>query len=516
MAGATMSRRYADPSRCPGCGATLPGHPQSCPSCDLPLQGPLARELFVTLQHADVLVGRIRAQATQEVPEPAPAPAPTPGPFPEGPRVWAPSYPSSGRTESPVRRTGLRTASVPAILLGLGALCLLVAAITFLAVAWSWMGVGGRTAVLVGLTIAASGAGVLLGRRGLRVAGEALTTVSLGLVALDVVGAINAGWLGSPGPAASTALVGAGVAVVSGVILVAPSRLVVPQLGVVLGIVLAATGIAVTTGRDGLVAFVAVLVLGTVASLGGLVGARVLSLTAAAAAGASWVWLLATGLVEAFAHPSLRGLWADGNALALLGAALLLLALAAVPVATPVQAQASASGAAALVTLVLAVPALDEGTTAIGLALLVALVVWSAVAAKVSREVAIGPLALAAVPALFWIGAHFVVAAQRVWGLGDPFVSASDVRLAPVAADTSPLLLVPLVAAVLTATWVVTRFPHDRFLVADLLTAAATATLALYAVPLAAVVLVLAAAALAAAWFGRPAPATVVVVVTVS
>ncbi len=52
------------------------------------------------------------------------------------------------------RRHGLRPTSVPAILLGLGALCLLVAAVIFLAVAWSWLGVGGRTAVLVGLTVA--------------------------------------------------------------------------------------------------------------------------------------------------------------------------------------------------------------------------------------------------------------------------------------------------------------------------------------------------------------------------
>ena len=242
--------RYADPRLCPDCRAALPASLRSCPGCHLPLQNPLALELFQTLQRADVLLGRLRAQVALE------APAPTPAPAPQGPSA------------TPVRRTGLRTASVPAILLGLGALCLLVAAITFLAVAWSWMGVGGRTGVLVGLTVAAAGAGVVLGRRGLRVAAESLTTVALGLVALDVVGAINAGWLGSPDSAASTALVGAGVAVVSGAILVARPRLVAPQLGVVVGLMLAFAGVAVTTGHDRLVAFVAVLALGTAASLG--------------------------------------------------------------------------------------------------------------------------------------------------------------------------------------------------------------------------------------------------------
>jgi len=488
--------RYADPTRCPDCRLPLPANPQSCPSCDLPLQVPPVEELFKTLQYADVLVGQLRAQA-------APAPAPAPA-----------SASTHGPAESPVRRTGLRTASVPAILLGLGALCLLVAGVTFLAVAWSWMGVGGRTAVLVALSVAAGGTGVVLGRRGLRVAAESLTTVSLGLVALDVVGAINAGWLGSPDAAASTALVGAGVALASGALLGTRSRLVAPQLGVVLGVVLAATGTAVATGRDGIVAFVAVLALGAVAALGARIGARVLSPAGAVAAATSWLWLLAIGLEDVFADTSLRGLWADGHALPLLGAALLLLALSAAPM--PALTRASVSGAATLVTLVVAVPALDEGLTAVGVALLAALVVWSAIAAKVSRGVAFGPLALAAVPAVAWTGGHVLVAAERVASVGEAFGSTFDVRLAPLSAATSPLLLVPLVAALLAATWTLTRLPRARFVAPALLAAAGTATLALYAVPLAAVVVVLVAGALAAAWLGRPVLATVVVVASVA
>ena len=488
--------RYAHPDRCPDCQGTLPKNPWSCPSCDLPLHGPLAQDLFRTLQRADTLLWRLRTEGTLTAPAPAPAPAPT---------------------ATRVRRTGLRTASVPAILLGLGALCLLVAAITFLAVAWSWMGVGGRTGVLVGLTTAAAGAGVLLGRRGLRVAAESLTTVSLGLVALDVVGAITAGWLSPPDDAASMALIGTAVAVVSGATLVARSRLVAPQLGLVVGLMLAFAGGGITTDHDRLVAFVAVLALGTAASLGRLIGARVLLVTGALAAGTWWLWLLLAGLEDAFTDPSLAGLWTTPNALPLLGATVLLVCLAAL--LHPGRGTwVSASGAATIVTLLLAVPAVDEGVTTIGLTLVAALVAWSAVAAAVPawREVTFGPLALAAVPAVAFTVAHVLVAVERVWSVGNPFESTAGVRLVSLFPDTSPLLLVPLVVALLAAAWVATPLPHDRFVTAALLVVAATATVASYAVPLAVVLGLMAVAAVAAAWLGRPIVACVVIVVTIS
>lgn len=489
--------RYADLRLCPGCRTVLPANPRSCPSCHLPLRDPLIPELFQTFQHADVLLAQLHAKAVTE--ESAPAPA-VPG----------------ESVDPTARRSGLRTASVPAILLGLGALCLLVAAITFLAVAWSWMGVGGRTGVLVGLTVAAGGTGVVLGRRGLRVAAESLTTVALGLVALDVVGAINAGWLGSPDSGASTALVGAGVAVVSGAILVARSRLVAPQLGLAVGLTLAFAGVGLTTDHDRLVAFVAVLALGTVASLGRLVGARVLLVTGALAAGAWWVWLLLTGLEDALTDPSLAGLWTTANALPLLGAAALLVCLA-VLLHPGLGAWVAASGAASIVTLLLAVPAVDEGITTRGLTILAALFFWSAVAAAVPtwRGVTLGPLALAAVPAVALTGAHLLDAAVRVGSVGDPFTETAAVRLAALSPDTSPLLLVPLVAALLTAARVATPLPRDGFVAAALLVVAATATLASYAVPLAVVVGVLAVAGLVAAWLGRPVVAGVVIVVTI-
>lgn len=135
--------RFADPTRCPDCASVLPPSPERCQTCGLPLQGPLALRLLETLRAADSILAQLHASA-------APLPAPQPTPQQVGPA------PIPMPTPSPAR-TGLPAASIPKILLGLGATCLLVAAVIFLAVAWSWLGIGGRTAVLIGLT-AATGA----------------------------------------------------------------------------------------------------------------------------------------------------------------------------------------------------------------------------------------------------------------------------------------------------------------------------------------------------------------------
>ena len=183
---------YADPKRCPDCRALLPQGPTTCPVCRLPLTGQTAGELFATFQQADRLLAVLRAAR-----QPAPATsvgatvgggtlldgadavpdraAPDPSPDPAGSAA-----PRCRRSCSPS-----------------GALCLLVAAVTFLAVAWAWLGVSGRTLVLVGLTGTSFALHAAhLHRRDLRTASEALSVVALGLLALDVVGARHAGWLG--------------------------------------------------------------------------------------------------------------------------------------------------------------------------------------------------------------------------------------------------------------------------------------------------------------------------------
>src|SRR4051794_36721896 len=170
--------RYADPSLCPSCAALITSHLEECTDCSLPLRGPLARELYLTLVHADELLASLRAM----IPSPVPHPAAASTSVPAGPVV--------------VRAARSRTlsgASVPRLLLSLGALCLLVAALVFLAVTWSVMGVGGRTATLVGLTAVSAAVTAVVARKGLRAATEALGLVTLGFVALDVAGADHAG-----------------------------------------------------------------------------------------------------------------------------------------------------------------------------------------------------------------------------------------------------------------------------------------------------------------------------------
>src|SRR3954449_10236976 len=190
----TLMTTYADPTRCPDCHLLLPSSPQVCSRCALPLTGATATELFTTLQRADELLTLLRQPAAAAEPARVGSVRTSAAAVSDSLLAGAEPYPAAGRRGGPQRPTALDSprlpgASVPKILLTLGALCLLVAAVTFLAVAWSWLGVGGRTVVLLVLTAAALGGARIFAGRGLRMAGEALTVVGLGLVALDVVGA---------------------------------------------------------------------------------------------------------------------------------------------------------------------------------------------------------------------------------------------------------------------------------------------------------------------------------------
>ena len=163
--------RYADPTRCPDCGAAITQGVAAYPVCGLSLTGDTARRLYTTLAQADELLAVLRRVT---VPAAAPVPMVPSTPYPAAPVV---------------RRTRrLSSASVPQILLALGAGCLLVAALVFLAVTWSVLGVGGRTATLVVLTGVAGGLAAWAARRSLRGAAESLALVGYGLLTLDVGG----------------------------------------------------------------------------------------------------------------------------------------------------------------------------------------------------------------------------------------------------------------------------------------------------------------------------------------
>jgi hypothetical protein len=85
---------------------------------------------------------------------------------------------------------------VPVVLLSLGALCLLVAAIVFVAVTWSSLGLAAKTTILLAVTALFVAAAVAVTRRELRFATETLWLVVSGLVAIDLSAAYGADLLG--------------------------------------------------------------------------------------------------------------------------------------------------------------------------------------------------------------------------------------------------------------------------------------------------------------------------------
>src|SRR4051794_31748677 len=209
-----------------------------------------------------------------------PAPVLSPSPPPPPVTTYAEVYPAPALPAA--TPSGMSMPSVPKILLGLGATCLLVASAIFLAVAWTWLGVGGRTAVLVSLTVATGLAGQWLVRRDLGVAAEALTVVSLGLVVMDVLGARGAGWIDSSGSALG-AVIGSTLLAVSLAMCLPARRLFAPQVAAPLGLGLAVLGGA-PADRDLVVSLVSLLCFLGLALLGRGIGAVVLPWTAGAGA----------------------------------------------------------------------------------------------------------------------------------------------------------------------------------------------------------------------------------------
>jgi hypothetical protein len=188
-----------DATICPDCRAPL--DPASvCTGCGLELTGPLATRLFGTLQTADALVERIRTLSTEDervYPASLTAALPVAPPLPPTPR--------RASAQVPAQVPGL---SVPAILLGLGGLCVLVAASVFIAITWGDLGLDGRTAVLSGVTGLAGLAAAVLTQRGLRAGAETLWAVTAALVTIDIAAARWAGLLGGISPRHTAGLVG--------------------------------------------------------------------------------------------------------------------------------------------------------------------------------------------------------------------------------------------------------------------------------------------------------------------
>lgn len=499
--------RYADPQACPGCRASIVYGAARCDQCDLSLTGPMAQRLFNTLTHADVLLAQMQtatmavsAAPSTGLPDLPAAPSSAGAPPPNAQTAWAPgathpAYPAQRPMTD--RPRGLSAASVPKILLGLGALCLIVAALVFLAVAWSALGVGGRTGVLVLLTTGAGATAAWLARKDLRGGTEAFASVALGLLSLDVIGADNAGWLGGLSISSLLVTVGAVVGITglaastlaqsTPVKTLASGQLVASMATLVVGIGLTLSDLGSETGL-----VTAMVVAMVVAATARALELSIAAWATAAVAGWWWLFVLADGVGQ-LRELSFAEVWLD------LDIGLLLIATA-VPAAialvrsVPVPARVAAgSVAVALATFDVTLVAFDESATTLSLVELAVVAVAAALSARLAvpwRWVTVVPAGVA--------GAALFVAATRLLGhaldglLGfEPWGESLTGRLdVPDLAWSWPLLLPAGALGAYVAAWVAARcvaeLPTARVAAWLLPIAAFTAALVptLYAVPL--------------------------------
>ena len=359
--------RLIDPTICPDCrGALDPS--ATCTSCGLQVKGPVAAQLWDAMVTADGFVERLRLASVPQSVARSAAPAAAPISAPQGIGFPGPAYPTQAGAPQTEPRKGFKlpSASVPVVLLTLGGLCLLVAAIVFIAVTWSLLGLTGRTLVLLGFTGLLAAAAVLLTRAGLRGAAETFWLVVAGMLTVDLLAAESAGLAGLDALSVrgTAALVGGAllamgigvgawsrgqrtgqlygvqvVAVIGGLVLCSANAWAAenPAIGTAIAIPLLAGGFVLLRR----------LVPWTAYGLGGL-------------AGLSWLVLVGLGWDRALEEVGLGDWWADFRGWPLLVAAL----FAAVVVHLPGvrhEARAIAAGSA-LVPLVL----LTNGPATIG------------------------------------------------------------------------------------------------------------------------------------------------------
>ncbi|MFF4991762.1 SCO7613 C-terminal domain-containing membrane protein [Streptosporangium saharense] len=244
---------------CPGCGLPVTGTSERCPRCALPLKGPTAAELWrldvelagLRARQTDLLarrnhlLGVLRAEGARPAAPAAAVGAAAPAVGAVGaaiPAVGAggavggsgdPGVGSArgfvGPGEAP--RRDFSPKAVQNLLLTLGGLLLIVAAVVFTVVSWGHLGIGGRAAILAGVTALTLAAPKLLVGRGLGATAETIAMFGVALLLLDGYAARQAGLFGADGPEAShyaAALVGLVALVMAGYSRLLPLRLPLP------------------------------------------------------------------------------------------------------------------------------------------------------------------------------------------------------------------------------------------------------------------------------------------------
>ena len=204
--------RFASEDRCLECRASLLGA-SVCSHCGLVQAGPDADRLRQLLNAADEQLALLRASSSRPpVPDATtgatptaatttagtPMPGmPTPGtPTPDTQVVPAADSPPQWPAEVAARRGTLPAFSTPAVLLGLGAISVLVAAVVFVSVAWSDLTLAAKAMILLGVTALIGAAGAWSVRKPLRGSAESFTTLFALFVVVDFVAAQTSGLAG--------------------------------------------------------------------------------------------------------------------------------------------------------------------------------------------------------------------------------------------------------------------------------------------------------------------------------
>ncbi len=400
--------RLLDATICPDCRGPLDPD-ATCTLCGLRVTGSLAVQLWNTMVTADGLVEQLRSAPVAVPTGTQPLPVRGQGPLP--------SYPAP--TAGPVRQRRLPAASVPAVLLSLGGLCLLVAAVVFVAVTWSMLGLTGRTLVLLGVTGVLGTVAVILTRRALRGAAETFWLVVAGMLTIDLLGAQSAdlAGLGSLGWRGTGGLVGVALlALGTGVGLWARrqplSRLFGAEAVAVIGGTVVCSTNAWSAANPAIASTIAIPLLAVY-----FVSLRRLVPVAAYGMGglgvATWVVLLGVGWSRALESVSAGTWWADLRGWPLVVAAVIAAVTVHVP-RVPIAFRPFLAGAALVPLVILAnAPQTDATPTRDLMIACATLVVLGLVTAFATKVWATGSAALAGL-GIFFLGTWLLVGPWRV------------------------------------------------------------------------------------------------------
>ncbi len=292
-----------------------------------------------------------------------------------GEPAWGPAQAATGRPSD------LSGKAVQNLLLGLGGVLLVVAAIVFTVVSWGYFGIGGRAAILLGFTVLTLAAPAPLRRRGLTATAETVAMLGLVLMFLDGYAArqVNLAGLGEIHPQQYIS----GLITLIAAVFAAYGRVARLRLPIPVSVVLAQLPLIVLAIDEGALWCIAALIVTAIFDAAIWVPARSIAPAVSAACfGVTWTIGTAAGLLESFEPHTFRDALNVSGALVV---AVIVGLFVAVRASRPWSAALAAlSSVALIVALALPVRLLLPTSWAIVPAPVVALLV-AAIAALLSR-----------------------------------------------------------------------------------------------------------------------------------